>query len=140
MVLVVLDTNVLIAGFRSWRGASFGVLTLLGAGAFEIALSVPLVLEYEAVLRLHAAERGWSARDVSGLVDYLCRVGRHQTIHFLWRPKLRDAADEFILELAVAARCDAIVTHTVRDFAAAETFGIKVVTPAAFITELEQRP
>ena len=82
---------------------------------------------------------GWSASDVSGLVDYLCGVGRHQIIHFLWRPKLRDPADEFILELAVAARCDAIVTHNVRDFAGAGTFGVKVATPAAFIRDLEGR-
>jgi len=55
--------------------------------------------------------------EADGLVDYLCDVGHRQAIHFLWRPTLSDLQDEFILELAVAARCDAIVTHNVRDFA-----------------------
>jgi putative PIN family toxin of toxin-antitoxin system len=139
-VLVVLDTNVIVAGFRSRRGASFRLLTLLRDGKFEIAMSVPLALEYEAMLREHASELFLSADDVSGLVDYLCGVGHHQTIHFLWRPALRDPADEFVLELAVAAECDAVVTHNVRDFAGARTFGVQIMTPAAFVRRLEEEP
>ena len=138
-MLVVLDTNVLVAGFRSRRGASFRLLTLLRAGAFEIAVSVPLVLEYEAQLSAHARELDMSADEVTGLVDYLCRVGRRQAIHFLWRPSLRDPADEFVLELAVAAECDAVVTHNVRDFAGVHALGVQIVTPAAFVRWLEER-
>ena len=135
----MLDTSVLVAGFRSRRGASFRLLTLLRAGAFEIALSVPLVLEYEAVLRSQAAQLSLSPSDVTDLVDYLCRVGHRQTIHFLWRPALRDPADEFVLELAVAAECQAIVTHNVRDFAGAKTFGVHILTPGDFLRVMTQR-
>jgi putative PIN family toxin of toxin-antitoxin system len=140
LVLVVFDTNAIVAGFRSRRGASFRLLTLLRAGKFEIAVSVPLVLEYEAVLREHARELSFSPEDVTGLVDYLCGVARRQAIHFLWRPTLRDPADEFVLELAGAAECDAVVTHNVRDFAGARTFGVRIMTPAAVIRLLEERP
>jgi predicted nucleic acid-binding protein len=136
-VLVVLDSSVLVAGFRSRRGASFRALTLLRASRFEIAVSVPLVLEYEAVLRRHAEALGLSAQDVVGLVDYLCKVGRRQDIHFLWRPALRDPSDEFVLELAVAAGCGAIVTHNVRDFEGADTFGVEILRPAKFISRVE---
>src|SRR5260221_3268605 len=48
MVLVALDTNVIVAGFHSRRGASFRLFTLLRAGKFEIAVSVPLVLVVSA--------------------------------------------------------------------------------------------
>jgi len=41
---VVIDTNVLVAAFRSKRGASDRLLSLLDAGKFQINLSVPLVL------------------------------------------------------------------------------------------------
>src|SRR6266545_850236 len=140
MVRAVLDTNVIVAGFRSRRGASFRLLTLLRTGRFEIAVAVPLVLEYEAVLLEHARELSLSVDDVRGLVDYLCDVGRRQAIHFLWRPTLRDPADEFVLELAVAAECDALVTHNVRDFAGARTFGVQIMTPAAFARLLEVQP
>jgi predicted nucleic acid-binding protein len=73
-------------------------------------------------------------------VDYLCSIGHPQEIHFLWRPTLRDPRDEFVLELAVAARCDTIVTHNLRDFAGAKPFGIKVVTPATFLRLIEETP
>jgi putative PIN family toxin of toxin-antitoxin system len=139
-VRVVLDSSVLVAGFRSRRGASFQVLTSLRAGNFEIAVSVPLVLEYEAVLRRHAGELGLDAREAVGLVDYLCSVGHHQDIHFLWRPTLRDPSDEFVLELAVAAKCTAIVTHNVRDFEGADTFGVDIQTPAKFISTIGGAP
>lgn len=135
---VVLDTSVLVSALRSRRGASFQVLKSLRAGHFEVALSVPLALEYEAVLRRHAKELGLSRDEADGLVDYLCGVGYRQAIHFLWRPALRDPHDEFILELAVAAQCDAIVTHNVRDFAGATRFGVPIVTPGDFLAAIEE--
>ncbi len=134
---VVLDSSVLIAGWRSRRGASFRALTLLRTSRFEIAVSVPVVFEYEAVLRRHANALGLDAQEVVGLVDYLCGVGHRQDIHFLWRPALRDPSDEFVLELAVAAGCRAVVTHNVRDFVGARTFGVEILTPAELISRVE---
>jgi len=135
---VVLDSNVLVAALRSRRGASFAVLEALRAGQFEIALSVPLVLEYEAVLLRHARELGLLPGEAVGVVDYLCAVGRWQEIHYLWRPRLTDPGDEFVLELAVAAECRSVVTHNVRDFTQAHMFNIQVLTPAEFLRALRE--
>ena len=135
----MLDSSVLVAGFRSRRGASFRLLELLRAKRFEIAMSVPLALEYEVVLIRHARELGLRRDDAEGLVDYLCGVAHRQEIHFLWRPALPDPRDEFVLELAVAARCDAVVTHNTRDFAGASRFRLRVLTPAEFLVQLEER-
>lgn len=109
------------------------VLRLLRQGRFEAAVSVALVLEYEAVLLRHACELGLAPEEASGLVDYFCDVGHRQEVHFLWRPVLSDPRDEFILELAVAASAAVIVTHNVRDFEGAERFGIRVLKPGAFL-------
>jgi predicted nucleic acid-binding protein len=111
---------------------------LLREGVFQIAVSVPLVLEYEAVLLRHARELGLARDEASGLVDYLCSIGHRQEIHFLWRPSLGDASDEFILELAVAAACQAIVTHNVRDFRGVERYRVELVTPQDFLRLLEE--
>jgi predicted nucleic acid-binding protein len=46
---------------------------------------------------------------------------------------LKDPRDDLVLELAIEAECDFIVTHNVRDFVGAERFGLKVVTPRAFL-------
>lgn len=130
---VVLDTNVLVAGLGSRQGASFQILSKLGQGLFETVVSVPLVLEYEAVLKVHAEALRLRDGDIDAVVDYLCHVSSRRKVFFLWWPTLRDPGDEFILELAVEANCDAIVTHNVRDFVGAERFGVLVMTPGEFL-------
>lgn len=135
---VVLDTNVLVAGLRSRRGASFQLLEKLGgdAPAFQPCLSVPLVLEYESALR---KVEGIEKADTEALVDYLCSIGDLREIYFLWRPFLRDPADEMVLEVGVEANAEAIVTHNLRDFAGVrEQFGIRVITPGTFLRELRE--
>jgi predicted nucleic acid-binding protein len=69
-------------------------------------------------------------------LDYLCQVGKRQAIYFGWRPTLADANDDMVLELAVAANCDAIVTHNRRDFQGVHRFGVRVLTPAELLKEL----
>ena len=133
---VVLDTSVLVAGVRSRRGASFQLLSSIGSSDFEIAVSVPLVLEYEDVLLRHLAATALDEEDVRSIIDYMCSVAIRQEIFFLWRPLLRDPGDDLVLELAVAADCDAIVTHNVRDFGGAGSFGVRVLNPGEFLRQL----
>ena len=135
---IVLDTNVLIAGLRSNAGASYQLLERVGSrgAGFKINLSVPLVLEYEMAL---SRDDQIDAELIEPVLSYLCKVGRHREIYFLWRPFLRDPADEMILELAVEAEADVIVTHNVRDFEGVEeAFGIRVETPRQFLMGLKE--
>jgi predicted nucleic acid-binding protein len=120
--------------------SNFEVLSRIGAGSFEIAVSVPLALEYEDVLLRQAGEGGRSMAMVGDLIDYICSVAICQPIFFLWRPLLPDPDDDMILELAVAAGCNAIVTHNVRDFRLAVQFGVAVLKPAIFLKQLGARP
>jgi len=50
--------------------------------------------------------------------------------------KRNQCQDELILELAVAARCDYIITYNKRDFSGVETFGIRVIDPRTFLQEI----
>jgi predicted nucleic acid-binding protein len=136
MSRVVLDTSVLVAAVRSRRGASFELVSRLAAGEFEAAVSVPLVLEYEDALLRHLPASPLDEADVRILIDYVCEVAIRQEIFFLWRPNLRDPGDDLVLELAVAAGCEAVVTHNVRDFRGAERLGVRVATPGQFLQEL----
>ena len=130
---IVIDTNVVIAALRSKKGASYKLLSLVGTKRFKSHDSVALVLEYEDVIQRYRVELGLSQDDVSDLVDSLCALAKHHKIYFLWRPSLPDANDELILELAVSAQCDYIVTHNLSDFKGVEKFGVKAVTPGAFL-------
>ena len=133
---VVIDTCVFIAALRSRQGASFRVLSLVGTGKFDIVISVPLVLEYESAARRILEETSLDEGDVEAILDYLCLVGKRQEGFYLWRPFLRDPKDDMILELAVAAEGATIVTFNVRDFRGTERFGVRVMTPQAFLREI----
>lgn len=102
----------------------------------DFHLSVPLVCEYESVLMRAELGLGWSSEEFDELLDIICLLGIKHEIWYLWRPLLRDAGDEFIAELAVAAEANAIITHNTRDFAGMEKFGVKVTTPKEFLQEI----
>ncbi len=133
---VVLDTNVFVSALRSRRGAPFAVVERIGSGEFEIAISVPLVLEYEDAMLRHRS--GLSTGDVRDIVDYVCSTARHQRVFFLWRPLLRDPNDDMVAEVAVAAGVDAIVTHNRRDFLGVEKFGLKIWSPQQLLERIRR--
>jgi len=134
---VILDTNVLYAGLRSRRGASFKLLKNLEIGQFELNLSVPLVLEYEEVLLRKASTLPFTSREIGQLLDNLCRIANLHEVHFLWRTILNDPKDDMILDLAVRANCQYIVTYNIRDFIGVNQFGIKAVTAKEFLKIIE---
>jgi len=135
---VVLDTSVLVAAWRSSLGASFELVHAIGGGAFEIAVSVSLVAEYESALLRHLSGRQ-RARHVHDLIDHVCAVAVQQKIFFLWRPLLPDPNDDMVVEVAMASQSAAIVTHNLRHFAAAERLGLSVLAPGAFLNQLLKR-
>lgn len=137
---VVLDTNVIHAGLRSSRGASFRILQLTGRSLFRPAVSVPLILEYESVASRLIGITPLTAEDIDTVIDYLCSVSHHQEIFFAWRPALRDPADDFILELAVAADCELIVTFNPEDFRGSEEYAVHAIAPSNFLSLLEGTP
>ncbi len=137
---IVIDTNVIIAGLRSRRGSAFKLLTLIDTGQFDIHLSVPLVLEYTEVLLRELPNLYLSREEVDDLIDFYCAVGVQQEIFFLWRPFLRDPKDEMVLELAVKAGWQSIITYNTRDFAGIEQFGLNPLKPSEFLRLIGKLP
>ncbi len=137
---IVIDTNVFIAALRSEHGASYKLVTLIDSGLFTTNISVPLILEYEAVAKRLVGRIGLTAEDIDDVLDYLCRVAKRRTVFYLWRPLLGDPQDDMILELAVVANCNYIITYDRRDFQGAERFGIRVATPKVFLQRIGALP
>ena len=117
----------------SKRGASYKILSLMPTGKLEFHLSVPVVCEYESVLKRSELKLTWTMDKIDELLDIICLLGVKHEIWYLWRPFLQDAGDEFVAEVAVTAQAKAIVTQNVRDFKGMEKFGIKVLTPKEFL-------
>lgn len=132
MLRVVLDTSVLVAAFRSRRGASNRLLALVASGELRPLVTTALFLEYEDVLCRpeHRLATGMSEKDVQGALAAFASASEPVDVHFRWRPQLTDPSDELVLEAAVNGRADALVTHNIKDFAAAaKTLRFVLLTP-----------
>lgn len=131
---IVIDTNVLLTALKSSKGASYRLLAMIEEKRFISHVSTPLVAEYEAVLkRGHLA---LAEQQIDDIIDFICAQSIHHKIFYLWRPVLKDADDDFVLELAVKANA-MIVTWNLNDFKRASSFGIRAISPRDFLHSLE---
>ena len=128
---VVLDTDVVLSAFVSPHGASRLWLTAALRREVRMLVSVPLALEYEAVLTRpeHLVRANASPADAGLLLDAIVRRCERVAITYLWRPTLRDPDDEMVLEAAVNGGAEWIITFNIDDYAGAERFGINVGQP-----------
>jgi predicted nucleic acid-binding protein len=130
---VVVDTNVLVAAFRSSLGASYRLLQSIEQRRWRPVISPALALEYECVLKRGVEELGLSLVDIDDFIEYLCSRARLVQIYFHWRPTLPDPDDDRILEVAVRTGSP-IVTFNVRDFRGSESLGIRTMSPGELLT------
>jgi len=139
-VRLVLDTNVIVAAFRSRHGASNLLLKKVENGTVGALCTTALFLEYEAVLARKETRTatGHSLDDVEAIMSALAAMAEPVEVHFRVRPILRDAGDEMVFEAAIGGGADAIVTHNVKDFLPARMFGIEVATPGEIVRRLRQ--
>jgi putative PIN family toxin of toxin-antitoxin system len=131
-VRCILDTNVVVAGMRSPRGASAALLMAARRGTITPLANVALALEYEATCTLaeHRLASGMTLEETLVFVDAVLAMVEPVESHFMWRPQLRDPGDELVLEAAVNGHAKAIVTFNQRDFGSTpEKFGIEVLSP-----------
>jgi predicted nucleic acid-binding protein len=131
-----LDTNVVVAGLYSSTGASYVALKAVDAGDVTMVLSVALVFEYEDLLRRKQEMLELDEDEIEALLDQFCALGEQRRVHFLWRPRLTDAADDHVVELAVAAGGVPVVTHNLRHFHGLDDLGIEVLTPQQLLKRL----
>lgn len=134
--VVVLDTNVLVAGLRSSTGASHALLRAVGGPHFAPGLTTALVLEYESVLK-RPGMTPLQPESIDALLDYLCREGVCRPVGFRIRPAAVDPRDDLVLEAAVATGCRLIVTFNVRHMkGAASRYGLELLSPGAALARL----
>jgi putative PIN family toxin of toxin-antitoxin system len=133
MLQIILDTNILVAAFRSKRGAANMLLNKLNDERWQVNVSTALLLEYEDVLKRPEMKAFISDDDVDIFLNGVCSISECQNIFYLWRLLAKDPNDAFILELAVRVNADFIITYNQKDFPAATGFDIRLVTPKEFL-------
>ena len=86
--LIVIDTNVILSALQSNKGKSFELISKISEDIFDFAISVPLILEYEAVLKNKLYRTIFTVSDIEDFINYLCKVGIKTKLFYLWRPYL----------------------------------------------------
>lgn len=137
---IVIDTNVLVAGLRSNRGASYKLLTILNDARWQVNISTTLIFEYEEILKRSSLELGLSFPDIDAIIRGICSIYNQRQIFYVWRPTSTDPDDDFLIDLAVKAQAEFLVTYNQRNLQPAERFGIKVVSPKQFLQFIGEIP
>lgn len=113
---------------------------MLPSPRFEIALTIALYTEWQAVLtRPEHLSSGMGVEAALGFLRYFASVAHLQDVHFLWRPFLRDPDDDMVVECAVSSNCEFIVTHNIKDFRRVEELKVQAITPGDFLRLLRSK-
>ena len=130
---IVIDTNILFSALYSINGASNKLLNLINSNLYKIHLSVPLFIEYETILKNKKNLIEKTNSEIDDFLDYIFSKSKCHEIFYLWRPFLKDYYDDMLLEVAVSACAEYIITFNRKDFLnVTEQFGIKVIEPGNF--------
>jgi len=139
LLRVVLDADVIVAGFASGSGASRRLLVAALDEEIRLLLSTPLLIEYEAALTRPAmlAMTGISAEEVAAALDEFVIVCVPVALDYRWRPQARDPDDDLVLETAINGGADVVASFNVADMQpGARRFGIPMERPGAVVRRM----
>lgn len=131
---IVVDTNVLLGALLRQGGPNRKVLRACLEHRLLPYVGLKLFLEYEDVLARERLFRNCplNAAERQQLFAAFLSVAEWTEVHYLWRPNLRDERDNHLMELAVAASAEILVTNNLCDFRNAELHfpSIRVLSPS----------
>jgi putative PIN family toxin of toxin-antitoxin system len=115
---IVIDTSVLISALIGSTGASRELIRLCLQGEYQPLMANNLFLEYESVVLREEiiTQCTLTKQEIFALLDAFMSVCQWIDIYYLWRPNLRDEADNHLIELAIAGNAQIIATKNIKDF------------------------
>ncbi|MBF2017612.1 MAG: putative toxin-antitoxin system toxin component, PIN family [Rivularia sp. T60_A2020_040] len=121
-IKIVIDTSVFISALIGSTGLSRELIRRCLQGEYLPLMGNALFSEYESVIQRPEiiAKCPLSLTEISTLLASLMSVSQWVSIYYLWRPNLKDEADNHLIELAVAGNAEIIATNNIKDFQSAE--------------------
>ena len=136
---IVIDTNIFVSAIMNKHGAPRQVLRLALQGDVVPIMGNALFSEYEDLLARDALfkDAPITLEERAALFDAVMSISVWVPIYYLWRPNLRDEADNHLVELALAGGAKVIVSANKRDLLGGELqLGeLRVLTAGEFIEE-----
>lgn len=130
---VVVDTNVLVAGLIGGRGPNREILKHCFKGTLSPYVGIKLYTEYTDLLSRRDIQKlcKQTSSTLAEFLDDFASVCHAVDVWFLWRPNLKDEADNHLIELAIASNARYIITNNMADFRNPELkqTGFEVIKP-----------
>ncbi len=103
---------------RDYRGASYFILDLIVQRKIELALSIPVFMEYSDVLIREKSRKDLdlSTENINAFLDFIVLVATPFSINYLMRPNLQDENDNLFVDLAFASNSKFLITSNLKDF------------------------
>ena len=131
-LVAVLDSSIVVSGI-GWRGEARNVLRLLARRGFVSIRTPYLTREWTETLTELSTERRWPNANWAVWLEWLKTKSRLVDDPRLKRI-VRDPKDDPVLAAAISQRADCLVSYD-RDFLDLQMpYGVRCVTPRAFIT------
>ncbi|MCI5220333.1 MAG: putative toxin-antitoxin system toxin component, PIN family [Candidatus Electrothrix sp. LOE2] len=135
-MIITLDTNTLLAALLSQAGSSHRILRLIIEEELRLAISTPVLFEYEAVLKRKELldKMNLSPGQVEDLLDLLVLLADKRSVYYRLRPNLLDENDNIFVECAFSSNSRYLITSNTKDFhfGRLKSHPFQVVTPGDF--------
>jgi putative PIN family toxin of toxin-antitoxin system len=129
-MIIVVDTNVIVSGILRPYSKAAAILRLAATGMIQLAYDLRILSEYQDVL--NRPKFTFAKEDINVLLDQVEKEGVLVSVMPL-KFRLSDPDDEPFLEVALAARAEAIITGNKRHFPKKRYQGTRILSPAEFL-------
>ena len=129
-MMIVLDTNVIVSGILRPYSKAGAILRLAATGMVKLVYDLRIISEYQDVL--NRPKFTFAKKDINAFLDQVEKEGVLVSVMPL-KFRLSDPDDEPFLEVALAARAEAIITGNKRYFPKKEYQGTRILSPAEFL-------
>jgi len=130
-LIIVLDTNVLVAGLLNPFGKPAAIAALLTDGKLRLAFDARIMTEYQQVLNYPKFQ--FSDEIIRPLIEQLKDIGISAR-GILLSKTLPDPDDDMFLEVAHASKAEALVTGNKKHFPHKICDPIRVYSPDEFLS------
>jgi len=134
---IVIDTSIVISALIGSEGPSREILRRCLTGTYSPLISNTLFAEYEDVTNRENIINlcSISEQERRNLLNAYYSICHWVSIHYLWRPNIRDEGDNFLIELAIAGNAKYIITNNINDFKNMQLKfpSLQIITPEQFL-------